>query len=188
MKRLPGAETPNAAIPAAALRSRPPRRHVLLVAAILLSTMGHARADSDGTAIVRTDVTEYLIPIVCRDSAQATAGFSTEPSRVTRAATGRSSLVRLTVRHWKDTGELLITLDRYAAWVMAPASTGSRFEIALDMSPSSFQRDGLPVTLTHDLWTAGERPDGLKNVHIEADCSARDPDAPSSRRIEPAEG
>ncbi len=66
----------------------------------------------DGSAIVRTDQMEYVIPIVCDDAVRAALGFSTEPSRVTREATGRASPVNLRLRQWRDSAELVVTLDR----------------------------------------------------------------------------
>ena len=179
---------PDFSAPRRALLAGGIRPHTALSGLVLVfALVGPANADSNGTAVVRAAGTEYVIPIVCREAALANAGFSTEPSRVTRAATGRTSPARLTVRRWKDTDELVISLDRYIAWIAAPDPTGSRFAMTLDMSPSSFLRDGLPVTMTYDVWSAGDRPAGLQDVVIDADCSERDPEAPGSRPIPPAE-
>ena len=160
---------------------------LILAGALVVFQSSSVLADSNGTAYVRADGTEYIIPIVCREAGLANAGFSTEPSRVTRAATGRTSPARLTVRPWKDTGELVVSLDRYIAWVTAPETNGTHFSLTVDMSPSSFLRDGLPVTMTYDVWAEGDRPAGLSNVTIDADCSERDPEAPGSRPFSPAE-
>ena len=58
---------------------------------LLFACSGIVRADSDGTAIIRTSETEYTIPIMCREE-QNGLDIATEPSRVTRETTGRSSL------------------------------------------------------------------------------------------------
>ena len=158
-------------------------------AAALCSFSMQAYADDrvPGTAVVRVDDTEYTIPIECDDANRPELGFSTEPSRITREATGRTSPVRLTLRRWQDTDELVVTLDRYVAWVPSPSSSGGAFALTLDMSPSSVVRDGIPVTMTYDQWTSGDRPPGLTAVRIDADCRNRDPDAPASRRLATAE-
>jgi hypothetical protein len=155
----------------------------LTAALLLIASGGLAQERSDGTAIVRVDGTEYTIPIECEDPSRPELGFSSEPSRVTRESTGRTSPVRLTVRPWQDTAELVITLDRYVAWIPSQPSAGGVLVMEFDMSPASSQRDGLPVLLTYDLWTGGERPPGLGGVWFEADCSFRDPAAPASRRL-----
>lgn len=150
---------------------------------MIVASAAPGQQRSVGTAVVRVDATEYTIPIECDDPARPELGFSTEPARVTREATGRSSLVRLRVRQWQDTSELVISLDRYVAWVPRPSSAGGILAMEFDMSPASFQRSGLPVALTYDLWTNGERPPGLEGVRFEANCSFRDPAAPTSKRI-----
>jgi hypothetical protein len=155
----------------------------LATTCVLIASAGVARADSDGTAVVTVEDKEYTIPIICRDAAKPELGFSTEPSRVTREATGRSSLINLRVRPWKDTPELVISLDRYVAWVPSKPSSGGELEMELDMSPASFLRDNLPVALTYDLWTEGERPPGLTNVRFRATCSYRDPEAPGFQKL-----
>lgn len=62
------------------------------VAAITLSApLCLAQTRSLGTAVVRTDEAEYVIPIECDDATRPELGFSTEPARITREATGRTS-------------------------------------------------------------------------------------------------
>lgn len=161
-------------------------RSILVMLLLCVELDASAQDRTPGTATVRVDQTEYAIPIECDDPSRPERGFSTEPARVTREATGRTSPIRLTVRRWQDTDELIVTLDRYVAWVAAPSSTGGVLTMELDMSPASFPRDGLPVTMTYDLWTDGDRPRGLEGVRFEANCAFRDPAAPSSRRA--AEG
>lgn len=135
-----------------------------------------------GTATIRADGTEYVIPIECRDAARPELGFSTEPARITREARGRTSPVRLEVRRWQDTDEIVVTLDRYVAWAPMPSSSSGVLTMDLEMSPASSVQNGLPVLLTYDRWTSGERPTGT-GIHFEATCRFRDPAAPSSRRV-----
>ena len=159
------------------------RKIILSGIALLLSTvLVQAQDRFAGSAIVRTDQTEYLIPIDCNDAESPVLGFSTEPSRVTREATGRSSLVNLRLRQWQDTADLVVTLDRYVAWISIPDTQDSLLSLSLAMSPVTVIRDGLPVTLTHDMWASGDRPEGI-DVEIEANCQSRDPAAPTSRRL-----
>lgn len=151
----------------------------------LLFALSYASAQEqdrfDGSAIVRTDQMEYIIPIICDDSVPV-LGFQTEPSRVTREATGRSSQVNLRVRQWQDSTELVVTLDRYVAWVPMPEAQDAVLSMTIAMSPASVVRDGIPVTLTRDMWASGDRPEGIE-VEIEANCQSRDPTAPASRRL-----
>jgi hypothetical protein len=152
-------------------------------AALLLVSLSSLAQDlSQGTAVVRLKDAEYTIPILCDSPSQPQLGFSTEPSRVTREATGRTSMVNVRLRSWKESGELIVTLNRYVAWLPAPTSAGGSLSMQLDMSPASIVRDNTPVALTYDMWTSGDRPQGLEGVKIDANCSYRDPDAPSYRR------
>ena len=155
---------------------------VLTVVLPLLAFSAEAQVRFAGSAVVRIDQMEYLIPIECDDSARPELGFSTELSRITREATGRTSPVHLRLRQWQDTDEVVVTLDRFAAWIPRPEMQGPVLFLNFAMSPSSVVRDGLPVTMTYDMWTSGDRPEGI-TVEIEADCQARDPAAPSSRRL-----
>lgn len=93
-------------------------------ALLLVALAAYAQPRSEGSAVVRVDDMEYVIPIVCDDPSRPELGFSTEPSRVTREATGRSSGVNLRLRRWKEGPESLVTLDRYVAWIPTPASRG----------------------------------------------------------------
>ena len=149
---------------------------------LLFACSGIVLADSDGTAIIRTSDTEYTIPIMCREE-QNGLDIATEPSRVTREATGRSSLIRLNIRPWKETSDMIVTLDRYVAWLPAQPAADGKLQLEIDMSPSSIVRDGAPALLTYDMWMDGERPEGLKNVWIEADCNVRDPEAPKTKKL-----
>jgi len=149
---------------------------------LLFACSGIVRADSDGTAIIRTSETEYTIPIMCREE-QTGLDIATEPSRVTREATGRSSLIRLNIRPWKETSDMIVTLDRYVAWLPAQPAADGKLLLEIDMSPSSIMRDGAPALLTYDMWMDGERPEGLKNVWIQADCNIRDPEAPKTKKL-----
>lgn len=152
----------------------------------LLLTASYAQAQGqdrfEGSAMIRTDQMEYVIPILCDDASRPALGFFTEPSRATREATGRPSPVNLRLRQWQDSAELVVTLDRYVAWIPIPETQGSVLSLSIAMSPASVVRDGIPVTLTRDMWASGDRPEGI-DVAIEANCQSRDPAAPASCRL-----
>lgn len=138
----------------------------------------------DGSAVVRVDEGEYKILIQCDDASRPELGFSTEPNRITRAATGgRYNMVNLRLRRWKDTGDVIVSFDRYVAWIRQPGSASGTLSLKLDMSPTTVLRDNMPVAVTYDMWTGGDRPPGQSGVEIEAQCGKRDPEAPSFRRI-----
>ena len=139
---------------------------------------------TDGSAVIRVDDAEYKILIRCDDASRPELGFSTEPNRITRAAMGgRYNMVNLRLRNWKDTGDVIISLNGYVAWIPQPASDGGTLSLRLDLSPVTVVRDGTPVLLTYDMWTSGDRPPGREGVEFEAQCGQRDPEAPSYRRI-----
>ncbi len=142
-----------------------------------------SRARLEGTAIVTVGESEYTIPIECEDSGRPELGFSTEPSRITRERTGRTSGINLRVRSVGESEEVVISLDRYVAWMARPESTAGILSLELDMSPASLVRDNMPVALTRDMWMSGDRPEGIEGVKFEAQCTARDQAAPSFRRI-----
>lgn len=150
---------------------------------LLLTTFSFSAERHPGSAVVRVADSEYLIPIDCYVAYKPELGFSTEPSRITRETTGRNSMIRLTVRPWRETTELVISLDRYVAWVPTKPSAGGILEMTLDMSPTSILVDGMPAALTFDRWQAGERPDGISGVSFTANCNQRDPDAPAFRKL-----
>lgn len=151
---------------------------------LLLTGIGVLAQDRfSGTAIVQVGSSEYTIPIECNDASRPELGLSTEPSRITRQATGRSSGVRLNVRPWKDPTYLVVSLDSYVAWVPVQPSIGGVLTMTLDMSPASVLKDGVPTALTYDMWMDGERPAGLEDVSLKADCSRRDPAAPAFRKL-----
>ena len=160
-------------------------KHCYYILPVLLLTGPGVLAQDrfSGTAIVQYEDREYTIPIECDDASRPELGLSTEPSRITREATGRSSGVRLNVRPWKETTYLIVSLDRYVAWVASQPSIGGVLTMTLDMSPASSLKDGVPTALTYDMWMDGERPAGLDDVSFEADCSRRDPAAPAFRKL-----
>lgn len=140
------------------------------------------RPTVEGTAIVTVDEAEYTLPILCYESA-VEAGFMTEANRLTRERTGRSNMVRVGVRTHQDYDELVVTLDKYAAWVPRENPGASSVTWTLDMSPTGFLRGTTMVALTRDMWVAGDRPEGLKGARIQARCDYRDPEAPKFRKI-----
>lgn len=155
---------------------------LLMLLAFVLDT-GEAAAPANGTATIRVDDNEYTVPIVCEDPSSPAAGFYTEPQRITRERTGRASGVRVSLRPWKDSGDVVVSIDRYVAWLASPPSTDGILVLSLAMSPASFLRDGLPVALTYDDWSAGYRPAGVDDVRLEADCRSLDPAAPGFRKL-----
>jgi hypothetical protein len=163
-----------------------------LVAVMALAQTGAVAQQADGagndrfpgSAVVSIDDGEYLIRIECRARNRPEAGFSTEPNRVTRADTGgRSNMVTLNLRLWQDSTDVLVSLDRYVAWLPVPASNGGVLALELAMSPASVVRNGKPTTVTYDMWKSGNRPPGRDQVRIQANCSARDPAAPAFRKV-----
>lgn len=158
-------------------------RVILLCVAVLAASVSAARDRAPGSAVVTVDENEYLIPIECYEAANASAGFSTEPNRITREQTGRSSMVRLTARPWKETEYWVISLDRYMAWIPAPTRAGPTLEMTVDLSPSSTINNGIPETLTFEKWMDGMRPEGLTGVTFVANCAERNPDAPAYRKL-----
>ena len=160
-------------------------RLFLCLGMLVLTAGSIAQERYKGTATVRVADDEYTIPIECNDPSDPNQGFYTEANRKTREETGRSSGVRLNVRSWKETTDLVVSLDRYVAWVPVPLFAGG--EATLDMSPASSLKNNMPEALTYERWMSGERPEGLQGVKITADCTARDPNAPAFRKI-PAAG
>lgn len=158
-------------------------RTFLIFILLLVSTAANSQKRHPGTAIIHINDSEYTIPIECNDATRPEFGFSTEPSRITRENTGRSSGVRLTLRQWKETSDLVISLDRYVAWLPSQPSAGSVLKMTLDMSPASSLREGQPVALTYDMWMDGDRPAGVQGVSFEANCGYRDPAAPAFRKL-----
>ncbi len=63
-----------------------------------------------------------------------------------------------------------------------PDTQTTVLSLAISMSPASVIRDGIPVTLTYDMWSNGDQPEGI-DIEIEANCQSRDPEAPTSRRL-----
>ena len=158
--------------------------HRVVVPIVLMTaTLAFPGERHPGSAVVRVEDSKYTIPIECNDATRPELGFSTEPARITREATGRSSGVRLVVRPWKDSPNLVVSLDRYVAWVPAQPSVAGVLQMKLDMSPASSVKDGFPTALTYDMWMDGERPEGLDNISFEANCSHRDPAAPAFEKI-----
>ena len=158
-------------------------RICIVAALLLIVTSALSKERYAGTAIIRVNDSEYTIPIECDDPSRPEHGFSTEPARITREATGQTSGVRLTLRSWKETSDLVVSLDQYVAWVPSQSSNGGVLKMTLDMSPSSVLKEGMPVALTYDMWQAGERPAGIEDVSFEARCDSRDAAAPAFRKI-----
>ncbi|MGD9905300.1 MAG: hypothetical protein AB7U83_17670 [Vicinamibacterales bacterium] len=166
-------------------------RTLLVVASITGPTGAHAQpagtaanARVPGSAVVTVEGSEYLIRIECRERSRPEAGFSTEPNRVTRAETGgRSNMVALNLRPWPKTDDVLVSLDRYVAWLPVPSSAAGVLTLDLAMSPATVMRDGVPQAVTYDMWTAGDRPPGRDGIRIRANCSERDPSAPAFRKV-----
>ena len=157
--------------------------HILLPLLLSCGASAQAAESANGTATIRVGNNEYTIPIVCSDTTSSEVDLYTEPQRITRERTGRASSVRLTIRPWKETTDLIVNLDRYVAWIPQKSIADGIFEISLSMSPTTYLRDGIPVALTYDEWLSGNRPEGVDDVMIVTNCGYLDPDAPSFRKI-----
>ena len=141
---------------------------------------------SEGSAIVRVDEGEYTITILCDDASRADLGFTTEANRITRAATGRRNMVSLRVRPWKDTDDIQITLEggtAWTAWIPKPSSARELLSLDVVLRPVSYVRDNMPGLLTYEMWKSGDISEGERELEFEANCSVRDPDAPSYRKL-----
>lgn len=163
------------------------RHRILWVLLGCLSVQSAVVGQNDrhpGSAVVRVDSDEYTIRIECDDASRPELGFTTEPNRLTREATGRTNMVNLRLRPWKDTGDVIITLDRYVAWIPQPASAGGVLSVETGMSSVSTTRNNQPTLTTYDMWNSGDRPDGLETMMFEARCGAPDPDAPAFRKLD----
>ena len=156
----------------------------LLFVILLFPQETNAQKRVEGTAVVQVEDKEYTVPIECDDASRPELGFSMEPSRITRERTGRASMINVRIRPFGEEDEVIVSLDRYVAWLPQPASAGGTLKLTLDMSPMGVLRDGQQKLLTRDMWMSGDRPEGLKGVTIEAQCNTRDPEAPSFRKIE----
>ncbi len=138
----------------------------------------------EGAAVVRYEDNEYTIPIECDDASRPELGFNTEPNRTTRERTGRTSMVNFRLRPSGEPDESIVSFERYVAWIPQPTSAGGVLSMSLDLSPITVFRNGAPVLLTRDMWLDGDRPAGISGVEIEAQCTTRDPEAPSFRKID----
>ena len=159
------------------------RSALAAVLSIVVCAVSAQDGKHEGSAVVQVGEQEHTIPIICDDPARPEKGLYTEPQRITRERTGRASGVRLTIRPWKDTSDLSVSLDRYVAWVPSSPSTGGVLQLVIAMSPNTSVKDGMPVALTYDEWIAGNRPAGLEGVVINANCARRDPAAPAFRKL-----
>ena len=163
------------------------RTRMTLPVLVLVAGWVQAAEPANGTAIVSVDDKEYTIPVVCDDPSSPASGVYTEPQRESRERTGRASGVRLTIRPWRETSDVVVSLDRYVAWVPRPSSAEGVLELTLAMSPASSLQGGVPDALTYDEWMAGERPEGLDDVRIVVNCQFLDPDAPAFRKLPAAD-
>ncbi len=132
---------------------------------------------------MRVEDSEYTIRIECDDASRPELGFTTEPNRLTREATGRSNMVRLRLRLWQQTGDVMVTLDRYVAWMLQPTSVGGAPSGRTGRRNATTMRNNQPTPTTYEMWTSGDRPEGLDSVEFEARCGVRDLEAPSYRRL-----
>ena len=155
----------------------------LLLILVLPAETTLAQSRFEGTAIVERDGGKYTVPIECENATRPELGFSTEPSRITRERTGRASRVNVRIRPSGEPDEVIVTLDRYTGWFSTPQSESGVLLLTLDLSPITIMKDGQPVMLTRDMWIDGERPEGIAGVKIEAQCTVRDPDAPSYEKL-----
>lgn len=156
---------------------------ILLPTLLCLGVAAQAADSANGTATVRVEDREYTIPIVCSETKSTKIDIYTEPQRITRERTGRASSVRLTIRSWKETDDVIVNVDRYVAWIPRDSISDGLVKLSLSMSPTTLVQGGMPVAMTYDEWQSGNRPKGVDDVEIVADCSNLDPDAPAFRKI-----
>ena len=156
---------------------------LLLTPAVGVAQPGSRPARAEGSAIVRTEGSEYTITILCDDASRPERGFTTEANRVTRAATGRRNMVSLRLRPWQDTGDVLVSLEGWAAWIPSPSSAGGVLSLDVVLRPMSSTKGNMPVLLTYEMWQRGEIPEGERAIELEANCSTRNPEAPSFRKV-----
>lgn len=145
---------------------------------------GGRRELHEGSAIIRAGADEFLIRILCDDRLRPELGFTTEANRITRAETGTTNMVTMRLRQWKDTGDVLITIDGSGlAWVPTPSGAGGVLSMDVVLRPGTVMRNREPVLVTYDMWKAGELPEGEKPFHFEANCAQRDPESPAYRKL-----
>lgn len=159
-----------------------------LLILLLASWAGAAQSGTrkklaEGSAVVRTEGSEYTITILCDDAQRPELGFTTEANRVTRAATGRSNMVNLRLRPWKDTGDVVVNLEGWTAWIPQPSSAAGVLSLDLVLRPNGTVKDNMPILLTYEMWKRGEIAEGERAVAFEATCSSRNPEAPSYRKV-----
>lgn len=135
----------------------------------------------DGSAIVVNGLDEYKIRILCDDRLRPELGFSTESNRITRAETGgRSNGVNLRLRSWKETNDVVVSLDGLGqAWMPRPTSVNGVLTVEVALRPMTFVKNGMPTLVTYEMWQAGDLPPDEHTVSFEANCAQRDPAAPS---------
>ncbi|MGI9627378.1 MAG: hypothetical protein ACR2QM_11130 [Longimicrobiales bacterium] len=165
--------------------------HLALLGQLLAPSLGVSQDSSrarlsEGSAVVQVADDEYTITILCDDASRPELGFTTEANRITREATGRSNMVSLRLRPWKDTDDILVSLEggtAWAAWMGRPSSAGGVLSMDVVLRPTSLVRDYMPTLVTYEMWQDGDIPDGERQVSFEANCSVRDPEAPSYRKL-----
>ena len=142
-------------------------------------------ARTPGTAVLTVGSDVYSLVIECDDAAQPEAGFSTLPSRLMRERHGRTNGANVRLRAW-DEREVVVSVDRFVAWLPTPSAQGDTLRLQLAMSRNSELRDKRPVLMTHERWQAGERFGAPQSVSLKAWCGSVADDAPSYRRRPPA--
>lgn len=162
---------------------------ILMAGAALVALRGWGQVSTrpamhPGSAVVVSGTDEYTIRILCDDASRPERGFSTEPNRVTRAETGgRINGVNLRLRPWKDSGDVLISLDGAGqAWVPRPPSAGGLLEVGVALRPVTYLKDGVPTLVSYEMWKAGDVPPDEQQVSFKANCTTRDPAAPAYRK------
>lgn len=144
---------------------------------------------SEGSAVVRVADGEYKITVLCDDASRPELGFTTEANRITREATGRRNMVSLRLRPWKETNDIQVTLEggtAWMAWMPKPSSAGGVLSLDVVLRPVSFVRDNMPTLVTYDMWQDGDLPEGERRAEFEVNCTVRDPEAPSYRKLPPS--
>ena len=155
----------------------------LIALACLLAVPARAGAQAGlGTAVARVGDHDYTVIIEC-DQSVPELGFRTQPNRLTREAIGKSNPINIRLRRWEETDSLVLSVDKYVAWIPRPTSTAGLLEVTVEMSPNSEVRGGTPTLMTHDRWVAGERFEGGRSIRLRATCSAPAGAAPGTATV-----
>ena len=75
------------------------------------------------------------------------------------------------------------SVDRHVACLPRPTARAPLLELELEMSPNGDQQGGMPVVMTHERWTAGERFPGTRTVRLRVTCGGGEGTVPGFRKL-----